>query len=462
MPKCNCYGRSFKTIRGLNQHVNYTSKISTDQSEACSEILSSMDICSKEININENEWTSNSGGNYENTVNTDSYDMEKEANSSDTTGEFDFNDYVMHHLSSLTNFTRDLFLRMEAQESATVKHNESVIGKLQEEIAYLRKECADKTEIITALSTGHEKHHTDDKTSTASDWEIVSGRNNFTSKTSQLYESTKSKARSPVPTHNRYSGLAFQNTEPECTQNCCLVDSAITHERNNSHSSTTTTNRPTRRAPIVIDKRPENNNIHSWRVNQKKVVPGQGTYSDVSKRGRKIFVAGDSIVKRMLGGTLNRSLKRGRAFVRSYVGATCEEIDYHARAELRKGGVDSLVLVMGQNNVSYRRDNHGNEIVETADEIVKQMISVSLKLRDDFSINDVFICTLTPRRENGLNEKVRNINNLLRQKCKDSGIYIIEQEHNITDEHLADRVHLDSNGMSILTNNIVDTLNNHF
>ena len=160
----------------------------------------------------------------------------------------------------------------------------------------------------------------------------------------------------------------------------------------------------------------------------------------------------------MFGSNISRGMKHGKAFVRPYVGATCDEIYYHGQADLKRGNVDSLVLVMGQNNVSSRRDDSGKSVIQTADEIVSNMINVALKLKDDYSINDVYLNTLTPRGEHYYNMKVREINNLLDVKCKSVGIELIKQD-NITVGHLADRVHLGRDGLEIFTENIINALN---
>ena len=318
---------------------------------------------------------------------------------------------------------------------------DDLINNLLSEIQTLRKECESKNDIIQALSTSN------GNVSIGSDWKTIEQSGRKPNKTQ--------KSADQLHLQNRFGSLACpSNDQQECNERCCFVDSQVQVD----HSKTSPINRQSRRPENVIDQHPESNRKLSWRESRKWSVPGNASYSDVSKSGRKVFLLGDSMVKRILGGNISRRLTKGRAFVRSYVGATCEEIAYHGIPDLSKGNVDILVLTMGQNNVGRRYDRDGSEINETAEEIAEKMIDVTKKLRDAYAINNVFLCTLTPRKEDGLNNKVREINLLLRSKVKDSGIDLIEQE-NITEKHLYDKVHLDSVGLNILEDNIVNKIN---
>ena len=53
-------------------------------------------------------------------------------------------------------------------------------------------------------------------------------------------------------------------------------------------------------------------------------VPGNSTYSGITKRGRKICVVGDSHIKRIKRTDFNKALRHGKAFFRSFSGANAK------------------------------------------------------------------------------------------------------------------------------------------
>ena len=76
MHKCACHNRSFRNIRGLNQHLLYVNKTITHQSNACQEIITGIETegCDKPkaatsskgesqqackyLDLDQNEWIS--------------------------------------------------------------------------------------------------------------------------------------------------------------------------------------------------------------------------------------------------------------------------------------------------------------------------------------------------------------------------------------------------------------------
>ena len=57
-------------------------------------------------------------------------------------------------------------------------------------------------------------------------------------------------------------------------------------------------------------------------------VPGNSSYATVSKFGKKIFVVGDSHVKRTKRLDFNKELRCGKAFFRSFSGANSKKLDH--------------------------------------------------------------------------------------------------------------------------------------
>ena len=439
-------------------HLNYIDNKIKAQSTACTEIIDSLNNTESHENQKDdetdtiqrpaydrkslelNEWLRNSDSD----VLIDNIDE-------DISGE-NFKSYVMHHLTSLTNFTKELYVRQEESKNLAESSGENcdyIVSQMLDEIKHLREECAEKNAIIKSLTKTETK-----ETSSAtqnSDWTLVPQYSK------QTAERKPYNLENQIPLKNRYGSLAYPSRETECNESCIHTESNITEQTKPCIGSANS-----RRPGNVIDKKNENNEMLSWRSSiYQRAIPGNGRYSDISREGKKTLVLGDSVIKRMFGSNITRGLQHGKCFVRPYVGATCDEILYHGQADLNRGNVDNLVLVMGQNNVSDRKDSSGNFIAETADEITANMIDVALKLKKKYSINDVYLSTLTPRREYKCNEKVRTINNLLRMQYKSSGIGLIEHG-NVTADHLADRVHLGTEGINVMTENIISALNKSF
>ena len=259
---------------------------------------------------------------------------------------------------------------------------------------------------------------------------------------------------SPVDlrTFNKFSSLACPSNERSCDENCERSDSCICSD---VIIPANVAKRP-RRPEIVTEACPERNVQLSWRKKESTTIPGNATYSDMTKSGSKIALIGDSVVKRVLGGHINRKLKRGRIFVRSFVGSTCQEVAYHAHPELNKSDVDTLVVNMGTNNI-YNKLPNGKIVEQTAVEIATEIVECSRKLQSEYNINNLYICTLTPRTD--YPEKLRNINANLRKMCKEGDNFSLISHDNISVDNLYDNVHLDNEGLSIYTSNVIDTLN---
>ena len=228
-------------------------------------------------------------------------------------------------------------------------------------------------------------------------------------------------------TANRYGSLRYESNERECNESCNRTDSIVTdqHQCSNSKCTDTSNRRPTN----VIDPRPENNINLSWRAKLAN-VPGNANYADIAKHGRKICLAGDSIVKRVLGGNINKKLSYGKCFVRSYVGPTVQQVERHLKCDLeeQESGVDTIILNYGTNNLAPKWVN-GQRIEQSEESIVKEMIDVARSISNEHGINKVFICTLTLRKDYG--QKVRKINHLLHLRPKGEFLELLEQDLNI-------------------------------
>ena len=141
---CACHNRTFRTICGLKQHLLYTNKTTADQSDAIADILNTTPgeivIETPKKYLQGNEWISDTEIPPEQAEDNETIDSEHDKDNKN------FHDYVMHHLSSHTDFTRDMYVKLESHiaSSKSNQDNASVIAELIGEIDRLRKEICDR------------------------------------------------------------------------------------------------------------------------------------------------------------------------------------------------------------------------------------------------------------------------------------------------------------------------------
>ena len=470
---CDCHNRTFPTLRGLNAHLSHIKKVLINQSEACSDAalykansvpeltpsgFESRASSDKRICIDDNEWTRSDE--YANT--------ELEC---DTELDSDDNDprsmeYVLHQLDSLQKFTRDLFSKVEQLSKATTNNsNDAFVNNLLDEIAYLRNENKSKTEAIKALSNacgqnlklafhlGSKMAPSDKKEKLPTPVEACAPLNADHDESDAIPQV----AQLPVQTafdeqNDRAIAEALEELPPTPSEQDS-VESVV------SASSSP----PQRRPTVVTQSMPEHNKILSWRERdagqrQPRTVPGNSTYAGMAKDGKKIAIFGDSIIKRVAAGQLNRGIRHGRAFVRPFVGATAKQVQYHMLPELQKGDIDAAVLSVGHNNVASKRKDalspwEEQNVLSIVDEIIELVRTVK-----NHGVSNVFVNLLTPQKF--YRNKVKDINSILCAKCKPEGFILIDNYKNFNENHLFDNIHLNNEGLQMYTQNIIDAINN--
>ena len=213
-----------------------------------------------------------------------------------------------------------------------------------------------------------------------------------------------------------------------------------------------------KRPAVVIDKRPENNVIYSYRnKHDPMTVPGNASYSGITKNGKQIAIFGDSLVKNILGHKISKDIKHGKVRVKPFLGAMAKEVEYHIKPELEKNNYDAVVICAGTNNIPGTKsllDN--NKLIEqSADEIAKDVIHIGQSCRDS-GINNVYISLLTVRE--GYEARINEVNTLLKEYCRAAHFYYIDHS-NIKLFHLSDGLHIKFNQIHRYANNISQILN---
>ena len=141
---------------------------------------------------------------------------------------------------------------------------------------------------------------------------------------------------------NRFSPLTFHNNSTNHQQSCC--DPSDVRE--------------------VPRMRP-------------RIFPGNNSYAGVVKDGKNIAIIGDSIPKRIIGKRITKDINRGKAFVKSFPGATAKEIsDYHVIPTLKRGDIDTVVICAGTNKIPPKKDKNGNLKDQSPDDIAEEIVGV--------------------------------------------------------------------------------------
>jgi len=175
--------------------------------------------------------------------------------------------------------------------------------------------------------------------------------------------------------------------------------------------------------------------------NQSKEPPKEPTTSEpenkTNKDFRSKFIAGDSILKHLNGRIM--SGLNSKVQVSSFPGCTTNDMADHIRPVVRRKP-DSIIIHVGINSL-----RNSNSSRECADEIVDigRMI-------DQEGIS-VAISSLTARADdNELAKRVKEVNKILRNFCRQNEWGFIDHNSITTDQHLnRSRLHLNRRGTSL-------------
>ena len=116
---------------------------------------------------------------------------------------------------------------------------------------------------------------------------------------------------------NRYAPLSYGNNTTLVEDEISISESNVVPVNStNSKLSTASGQSAKNKSGIFIDTKPENNKILSHRT-YAKTIPGNSTYSHMAKKGKKIMVVGDSMLRWVGGKKLSEEINNGVAFVKA-------------------------------------------------------------------------------------------------------------------------------------------------
>ena len=222
------------------------------------------------------------------------------------------------------------------------------------------------------------------------------------------------------------------------------------NERINEAPATTHLNKSTinKQKEFIVNNFPDNDVLLRNAPAIQRTHPGNSTYANITKRGKKIVIISSSICKRINMNKFHDNLKNGNAIKRCFSGATASQFLHFIMPTLEEEKPDTVILQIGTNNFTKKRQN--------AQEILKEILDV-VDLCQHNGVNDVFVSSVINRPS--FQSKVDELNRYLDANAREHNFTFIDNS-NIQEIHLwRDKVHLNNKGIMLLANNFLNILN---
>ena len=177
-------------------------------------------------------------------------------------------------------------------------------------------------------------------------------------------------------------------------------------------------------------------------------VPGNSTYSGITKHGCKICVVGDSYYKRIKQNDFTDELRQGKAFFRSFSGTNAKQLRHYNIPILVDDKPDVIVIQVVTNDFL----NHANH-----ENIAHSIINIGLGCKNN-GFNEVLIWSILVKKNPNLTTIVRRVNDMLRDLCETNGFSFICDDVIIINYLWKDGVLLQDMGTHILSNHFLKFL----
>ena len=303
----------------------------------------------------------------------------------------DFKNYVNDILNSkfkniVENAEKTLYVSSESKVDENVVRQtilEKKVQDLSEENKHLRTEVESYKKVIQLLIT--------EKSNVTNSWQYVSRRNVSTNNKNVSSKITT------TPLNNFYEPLIDLqldgNEYDENEENIAL-----------SKVNSITPKQSVRERPNVCTT--EKSIQNQREIPRKQVVPGVRSYASVVEYGKKVFVIGDSHLKRINRRKFNNSFKNGRSFIKSFPGAKVEEFQHYVTPHLETQKPDISIIHVGGNNINYKNleDINVDEISENIANVGKKCASFN---------STVFISSILVKKNIRVSGVIRRVNEKL-------------------------------------------------
>ena len=210
-------------------------------------------------------------------------------------------------------------------------------------------------------------------------------------------------------------------------------------DRNNNYNATI-------KSRVYVNEFPERDVLPTKRT--VNVVTQNKKYAERKKKMTKSVIISDSITKRINMIKLNNRLENGNALKRAFPGATASQLNHYVQATIKEDKPDTIIICAGTNNLTKKKQS----VQDTSMEIIDIVETCRRG-----GVQTIFISSLTCRPS--YQREINEINNLLKYYADIYNFTFIDNVR-IRKEHLwKDGVHLNDEGISILTNNYITHLN---
>ena len=179
-------------------------------------------------------------------------------------------------------------------------------------------------------------------------------------------------------------------------------------------------------------------------------VSRYSSYATFSKFGKKVFIVGDSHVKRIKRLDFDKELRSGKVFFRSFSGANGKQLNHYIIPTLVDDKPDVVLLHVGTNDIL----SNANDT-----ELANNIINIGLNCKNH-GVSKVFISSILVKKNPKLNPVIRRVKDKLRELCEINGFIFINNDIITTDHLWRDGIHLQNIGTNIFSRNFYQVLNN--
>ena len=290
------------------------------------------------------------------------------------------------------------------------------MDELRELIKDIVKDCSNNNSSRQNQSSETSKFSTHQNIVNKQDWQIIDKK----SKNNVIYIPNE-----PLPLSNRFKGLPNHNSSNDIhltvSNNSIGSDVLLNRDSYKSNRQTsfrrenvrTANNISTNRRPsLVVNNHPENQHVF-------KTVPGNRTYSDITKKGKDIKIFADSIPRCLRMNEFNRFINSGKAYLKAFPGAKASRIHHYIIPTLIEETPDIVILHVGCNDLSPK-----NNIQVNVDEIANEIINTG-KTCCQHGVEKVFISSIICSNNNRKQIFINKLNDILEEKCATLGFTLL-------------------------------------
>ena len=350
---------------------------------------------------------------------------------------FEFKEHVFNELN-----------KMKALAHQDINNN---LKQLREENNFLKSELQDKQAVINILLSDLQKDRFKISGKSQEPELLLPEKNPWIDVCrTRRVPNTNSSSMLTFASPNRFNVLEHEIISQGATNS---KSDHVVSNNSQKHSPGILVSKSSKRPNVVVNPYPERIQVNQGR----RTVPGQSSYSEVVKKGRRVVVFGDSIPSRIRHQEFNDNLHQGHCQFKKFPGATVRDMKHYIEPTVERNTPDTVIIHCGTNDLQPRT---GTELSE--DEIAQIIIQIGERCKNA-GVNCVMISSITSRRPLKCQKKRNIVNDKLRELCEQCGFVYIDNAEIRVDQHLwKDGLHLNESGTAKLANNFINAINRYY